>query len=193
MVTSGLRIFRAFPSFGRRFRNKSCSRYPDMSRSADGSAAPCSGISPSCGSCRQRRAVCGVSGLQGPLSHHAVPASRCGRRVADGQTLFFFGPKPAAAGQYNPLQKLAYTSTLGSACCRCSRALSCSSPHSFLGWRFYSEGFTSPASGTSPRCADSSPSSRSPDHGSAAWLVEFLLHAFRLETRTRVPGVAKNR
>ena len=26
---------------------------------------------------------------------------------------FFFGPKPAAAGQYNALQKLAYTSTIG--------------------------------------------------------------------------------
>jgi len=25
---------------------------------------------------------------------------------------FFFGPKPPATGQYNPLQKLAYTSTL---------------------------------------------------------------------------------
>ena len=26
---------------------------------------------------------------------------------------FFFGPKPPATGQYNPLQKLAYTSTIG--------------------------------------------------------------------------------
>src|SRR5450755_4426400 len=41
------------------------------------------------------------------------------------------------------------------------------------------------------RCAVRIPSvySRPPDHGSAAWLGEFLLHAFRMEARAGVSGV----
>jgi len=56
---------------------------------------------------------------------------------------FFFGPKPPATGQYNPLQKkLAYTSHDSVWCAlRCLPESSFTSPPSFRGWRFYLGGF----------------------------------------------------
>ena len=48
----------------------------------------------------------------GPLPDGAVHAARRARRVADGAALLPVRPEAAGHRQYNPLQKLAYTSTL---------------------------------------------------------------------------------
>ena len=50
LITSGLRIFRAFPSFGPKIPQQNFSVPPPELPSAAGSPAPSSGTSPSCGS-----------------------------------------------------------------------------------------------------------------------------------------------
>jgi len=160
MVTSGLRIFRAFPSFGPKIPEKvllTIPRYITLGGWLGGALQwhftfmwffVASGV---------------LYVAYQVFSGHYRTMLFLPRDVAGvwpmARHYFFFGPKPAAAANTTRCKSWPTPPPLGSACCRCSRALSCSSPHSFLGWRFYSEGFTSPASGTSPRCADSSPSS----------------------------------
>ena len=114
MVTSGLRIFRAFPSFGPKIPEKVLLDIP--------------------------KSLTLGGWLGGALQWHftfmwffaASGAMYVAYQVFSGhyRTLlftprdipgvwpmarhyFFFGPKPAATGQYNALQKLAYTSTIG--------------------------------------------------------------------------------
>ncbi len=59
-----------------------------------------------------RRAVCDLADSERALSDRSIREARHLGRLADGRHYFLFGPKPAATGQYNPLQKLAYTSAL---------------------------------------------------------------------------------
>jgi Ni/Fe-hydrogenase b-type cytochrome subunit len=114
MVASGLRIFRAFPSFGPKIPEKVLLDIP--------------------------KAVTLGGWLGGALQWHftfmwffaASGVLYVAYQIISGhyRTLlftprdvpgvwpmarhyFFFGPKPPATGQYNPLQKLAYTSTIG--------------------------------------------------------------------------------
>jgi Ni/Fe-hydrogenase b-type cytochrome subunit len=113
MITSGLRIFRAFPSFGPKIPEKVLVDIP--------------------------KSLTLGGWLGGALQWHftfmwffaASGIFYFVYQIASGhfRTLvfvprdvpgvwpmvrhyFFFGPKPAATGQYNPLQKLAYTSTI---------------------------------------------------------------------------------
>jgi Ni/Fe-hydrogenase b-type cytochrome subunit len=114
MVTSGLRIFRAFPSFGPKIPEKILLSIP--------------------------KSITLGGWLGGALQWHftfmwffaASGAFYVVYQVISGhyrtmlfmprdvpgvwpmvRHYFFFGPKPSATGQYNPLQKLAYTSTIG--------------------------------------------------------------------------------
>ncbi|MFZ0685154.1 MAG: cytochrome b/b6 domain-containing protein [Terriglobales bacterium] len=114
MVTSGLRIFRAFPSFGPKIPEKVLLDIP--------------------------KSLTLGGWLGGALQWHftfmwlfaASGVFYLGYQVVSGhyrtmlftprdipgvwpmaKHYFLFGPKPAAMGQYNPLQKLAYTSTVG--------------------------------------------------------------------------------
>jgi len=191
MVTSGLRIFRAFPSFGPKIPEQVLLTIPRYVTLGGWLGGALQWHFTFIGSCRQRRAVCGVSVFRATIAP-CCSCSRCGPACGRCQTLFFLGPNRRRRA-IQPAAKAGLHLTIGFGVLSLLTGLVLFKPHSFLGWRFYSEGFTSPASGTSPRCAVPRLHPRSPDHGSAAWLVEFLLHAFRLETRTRVPGVAKNR
>jgi Ni/Fe-hydrogenase b-type cytochrome subunit len=114
MVASGLRIFRAFPSFGPKIPEKVLLDIP--------------------------KAVTLGGWLGGALQWHftfmwffaASGVLYVAYQIISGhyrtmlftprdipgvwsmaRHYFFFGPKPPATGQYNPLQKLAYTSTIG--------------------------------------------------------------------------------
>ena len=114
MVASGLRIFRAFPSFGPKIPESDLVDIP--------------------------KALTLGGWLGGALQWHftfmwffvASGALYVAYQVISGhyrtmlftprdipgvwpmaRHYFFFGPKPPATGQYNPLQKLAYTSTIG--------------------------------------------------------------------------------
>jgi Ni/Fe-hydrogenase b-type cytochrome subunit len=114
MITSGLRIFRAFPSFGPKIPQKILIDIP--------------------------KSLTLGGWLGGALQWHftfmwlfaASGVFYAIYQVASGhfrtmlftprdipgvwpmaRHYFFFGPKPPADGQYNPLQKLAYTSTIG--------------------------------------------------------------------------------
>jgi len=114
MITSGLRIFRAFPSFGPKIPQKVLIDIP--------------------------KSLTLGGWLGGALQWHftfmwffaASGFVYAVYQIASGhfrtmlfvprdipgvwpmaRHYFFFGPKPPAAGQYNPLQKLAYTSTIG--------------------------------------------------------------------------------
>jgi Ni/Fe-hydrogenase b-type cytochrome subunit len=114
MVASGLRIFRAFPSFGPKIPEKVLLDIP--------------------------KAVTLGGWLGGALQWHFTfmwffagsGVLYVAYQIISGhyrtmlftprdipgvwpmaRHYFFFGPKPPATGQYNPLQKLAYTSTIG--------------------------------------------------------------------------------
>jgi len=114
MVTSGLRIFRAFPTFGPKIPEKVLLDIPKSLTLGGwlggalqwhftfmwlfaGSGVVYFVFQAFSGHYRTMlftlRDVPGVW----PMARH----------------YFFFGPKPPAKGQYNPLQKLAYTSTIG--------------------------------------------------------------------------------
>jgi Ni/Fe-hydrogenase b-type cytochrome subunit len=114
MVTSGLRIFRAFPSFGPKIPEKVLLDIPKSLTLGGwlGGALPwhftfmwfftASGIfylayQVMSGHFRTMLFMPGDLPGVWPMARH----------------YFFFGPKPPATGQYNPLQKLAYTSTIG--------------------------------------------------------------------------------
>lgn len=114
MVTSGLRIFRAFPSFGPKIPEKVLLDIPKSLTLGGwlGGALQwhftfmwffaASGIlyfAYQLASGHYRTMLFTPRDIPGvwPMARH----------------YFFFGPRPPATGQYNPLQKLAYTSTIG--------------------------------------------------------------------------------
>ncbi len=114
MVTSGLRIFRAFPSFGPKIPQKVLLDIP-KSLTLGGWL----------GGALQWHftfmwlfAGTGILYLGYQLiSGHYRTVLFMPRDIPGvwpmARHYFFFGPKPPATGQYNPLQKLAYTSTVG--------------------------------------------------------------------------------
>jgi Ni/Fe-hydrogenase b-type cytochrome subunit len=114
MVTSGLRIFRAFPSFGAKIPEKVLLDIP-KSLTLGGWLA---------GALQWHFTFMWFFGTSGVLyvayqivSGHYRTMLFTPRDVSGvwpmARHYFFFGPKPPATGQYNPLQKLAYTSTIG--------------------------------------------------------------------------------
>jgi Ni/Fe-hydrogenase b-type cytochrome subunit len=114
MITSGLRIFRAFPSFGPKIPQKVLIDIPKSLTLGGwlGGALQwhftfmwffaASGL---------------VYAVYQVASGHFRTMLFVPRDIAGvwpmARHYFFFGPKPPATGQYNPLQKLAYTSTIG--------------------------------------------------------------------------------
>jgi Ni/Fe-hydrogenase b-type cytochrome subunit len=114
MVTSGLRIFRAFPSFGPKIPERVLLDIP-KSLTLGGWL----------GGALQWHftfmwffAASGIFYLAYQvLSGHYRTMLLTPRDIPGiwpmARHYFFFGPKPPAKGQYNPLQKLAYTSTIG--------------------------------------------------------------------------------
>jgi Ni/Fe-hydrogenase b-type cytochrome subunit len=114
MVTSGLRIFRAFPSFGPKIPEKV---FLDIPKSLT--------LGGWLGGALQWHftfmwffAGSGVIYVAYQIfSGHYRTMLFTPRDVPGvwpmARHYFFFGPKPPATGQYNPLQKLAYTSTIG--------------------------------------------------------------------------------
>jgi Ni/Fe-hydrogenase b-type cytochrome subunit len=114
MVTSGLRIFRAFPSFGPKVPEKVLLDIPKSLTLGGwlGGALQwhftfmwffaASGV---------------VYVVYQVVSGHYRTMLFTPRDIPGvwpmARHYFFFGPKPLATGQYNPLQKLAYTSTIG--------------------------------------------------------------------------------
>ncbi len=114
LVTSGLRIFRAFPSFGPKIPQQNLIDIPK--------ALTLGGW---LGGALQWHftfmwlfAASGVIYLSYQfLSGHYRAVLFTPKDIPGvwpmARHYFFFGPKPAATGQYNALQKLAYTSTVG--------------------------------------------------------------------------------
>jgi Ni/Fe-hydrogenase b-type cytochrome subunit len=114
MITSGLRIFRAFPSFGPKIPEKILLDIP-KSLTLGGWL----------GGALQWHftfmwffAVSGIIYLLFQIfSGHYRTMLFMPRDISGvwpmARHYFLFGPKPPAMGQYNPLQKLAYTSTVG--------------------------------------------------------------------------------
>jgi Ni/Fe-hydrogenase b-type cytochrome subunit len=114
MVTSGLRIFRAFPSFGPKIPEKVLLEVP-KSLTLGGWLG---------GALQWHFTFMWLFAASGLLyvayqvtSGHYRTVLFTPRDVRGvwpmARHYFFFGPKPAATGQYNPLQKLAYCSTIG--------------------------------------------------------------------------------
>jgi Ni/Fe-hydrogenase b-type cytochrome subunit len=114
MVTSGLRIFRAFPSFGPKIPEKVLLDIP-KSLTLGGWLG---------GALQWHFTFMWLFAAGGlfyvayqVLSGHFRTMVFTPRDVPGvwpmARHYFFFGPKPPATGQYNPLQKLAYTSTIG--------------------------------------------------------------------------------
>ena len=113
MVASGLRIFRAFPSFGAKIPENILLDIP-KSLTLGGWLG---------GALQWHFTFMWIFAVSGVVyvayqvvSGHYRTMLFTHRDVAGvwpmARHYFFFGPKPAATGQYNPLQKLAYTSTI---------------------------------------------------------------------------------
>jgi Ni/Fe-hydrogenase b-type cytochrome subunit len=114
LITSGLRIFRAFPSFGPKIPEKVLIDIP-KSLTLGGWL----------GGALQWHftfmwffAASGIFYLAYQVvSGHYRTMLFTPRDISGvwpmARYYFFFGPKPLATGQYNPLQKLAYTSSIG--------------------------------------------------------------------------------
>jgi Ni/Fe-hydrogenase b-type cytochrome subunit len=142
MVTSGLRIFRAFPSFGPKIPEKvllTIPRYITLGGWLGGALQwhftfmwffVASGV---------------LYVAYQVFSGHYRTMLFLPRDVAGvwpmARHYFFFGPKPAAAGQYNPLQKLAYTSTIGFGVLSLLTGLVLFKPAQFSGLAFLFGGF----------------------------------------------------
>ena len=113
MITSGLRIFRAFPSFGAKIPQQnfciSASGY-HARRLAGRRAAMALHLHVDLR--RQRPDVCRLPDRHRPLAAGAVPAARYPGVWPMVRHYFLFGKKPPVVAAYNPLQKLAYTSTI---------------------------------------------------------------------------------
>jgi Ni/Fe-hydrogenase b-type cytochrome subunit len=114
MVTSGLRIFRAFPSFGPKIPEKILLEIP-KSLTLGGWLA---------GALQWHFTFMWFFAASGVFyvayqifSGHYRTMLFTPRDISGvwpmARHYFFFGPKPAATGQYNPLQKLAYTFSIG--------------------------------------------------------------------------------
>jgi Ni/Fe-hydrogenase b-type cytochrome subunit len=114
MVASGLRIFRAFPSFGPKIPEKVLLDIP-KSLTLGGWLG---------GALQWHFTFMWFFAASGAFylayqvfSGHYRTVLFMPRDIAGvwpmARHYFLFGPKPPAAGQYNPLQKLAYTSTVG--------------------------------------------------------------------------------
>jgi Ni/Fe-hydrogenase b-type cytochrome subunit len=114
MVTSGLRIFRAFPSFGPKIPQKVLLDIP-KSLTLGGWLG---------GALQWHFTFMWLFAGSGAvyiayqlISRHYRTVLFMPRDIPGvwpmARHYFFFGPKPPATGQYNPLQKLAYTSTVG--------------------------------------------------------------------------------
>jgi Ni/Fe-hydrogenase b-type cytochrome subunit len=114
MVTSGLRIFRAFPAFGPKIPEKILLEIPKAITLGGWlggalqwhftfmwffAAGGVLYLSYQLISGHYRTVLFSLKDVSGvwPMARH----------------YFLFGPKPPVTGQYNPLQKLAYTSTIG--------------------------------------------------------------------------------
>jgi len=142
MVTSGLRIFRAFPSFGPKIPEQvllTIPRYVTLGGWLGGALQwhftfmwffVASGV--------LYVAYQVFSATIAPCCSCLAMWPACGRWP---DTIFFFGPKPAAAGQYNPLQKLAYTSTIGFGVLSLLTGLVLFKPAQFSGLAFLFGGF----------------------------------------------------
>jgi Ni/Fe-hydrogenase b-type cytochrome subunit len=113
MVTSGLRIFRAFPSFGAKIPENVLLDIP-KSLTLGGWLG---------GALQWHFTFMWIFAVSGVVyvayqvgSGHFRTMLFTPRDIAGvwpmARHYFFFGPKPPATGQYNPLQKLAYTSTI---------------------------------------------------------------------------------
>ncbi len=113
MVTSGLRIFRAFPSFGAKIPENILLDIP-KSLTLGGWLG---------GALQWHFTFMWIFAVSGVVyvayqvvSGHYKTMLFMPRDLAGvwpmARHYFLFGPKPAATGQYNPLQKLAYTSTI---------------------------------------------------------------------------------
>lgn len=114
MVTSGLRIFRAFPSFGPKIPEKVLFDIP-KSLTLGGWLG---------GALQWHFTFMWLFAVSGAVyvayqlvSGHYRTMLFTPRDLPGAWPMarhyFLFGPKPPATGQYNPLQKLAYTSTIG--------------------------------------------------------------------------------
>jgi Ni/Fe-hydrogenase b-type cytochrome subunit len=114
LVTSGLRIFRAFPSFGAKIPEKVLLDIP-KSLTLGGWLG---------GALQWHFTFMWIFAVSGVVyvayqvaSGHYRTMLFTSRDVAGvwpmARHYFLIGPKPPATGQYNPLQKLAYTSTVG--------------------------------------------------------------------------------
>lgn len=114
MATSGLRIFRAFPSFGPKIPEKVLLDIP-KSLTLGGWLG---------GALQWHFTFMWLFAASGALYFGFQLFSRHYRTMLFtprdlpgvwpmARHYFLFGPKPPATGQYNPLQKLAYTSTIG--------------------------------------------------------------------------------
>jgi Ni/Fe-hydrogenase b-type cytochrome subunit len=114
MMTSGLRIFRAFPSFGQKIPEQVLFDIP-KSLTLGGWLG---------GALQWHFTFMWIFAASGVayvgyqiFSGHFRTMLFTPRDVAGvwpmARHYFFFGPKPPATGQYNALQKLAYTSTIG--------------------------------------------------------------------------------
>jgi Ni/Fe-hydrogenase b-type cytochrome subunit len=114
LATSGLRIFRAFPSFGPKIPEKVLLDIPKSLTLGGWLGGALQWHS----TFMWFFAVSGVFYLAYQIVSGHYRTMLFVPRDIPGiwpmvRHYFFFGPKPPATGQYNPLQKLAYTSTIG--------------------------------------------------------------------------------
>jgi len=181
MVTSGLRIFRAFPSFGPKIPEKILIDVP-KSLTLGGwlggalqwhftfmwffAASGIFYVVYQIASGHYRTLIFTPRDVPGvwPMARH----------------YFFFGPKPQQTGQYNALQKLAYTSAIGFGALSLLTGIVLYKPAQFS------------SDAHLAFCSDvriSGIHSGTPDHGCAARVVKFLLDAFGMETGAGVSGI----
>jgi Ni/Fe-hydrogenase b-type cytochrome subunit len=114
LVTSGLEVFAAFPSFGDKMPQRDLFTPPEVMRLGGWLG----------GALQWHLAVAWPFLASGAVYGIYQAATRNYRQVlfsrADVRSVwpmmrhyFFFGPRPAHCGTYNPLQKLAYTTAIG--------------------------------------------------------------------------------
>ena len=103
---------------------------------------------------------------------------------------FLFGKKPPVDAAYNPLQKLAYTSTIFFGVMSTLTGMVMYKPVQFwwLAWPMGGYHYRPHlAFHLDVRIRGLHP--RTPDHGAAAWLEQLLFHDYRLEARSGISGV----
>ena len=92
LIASGLRIFRAFPSFGPKIPHRISSISPRNSRSAAGLAARCNGILLSFGFTPARACSTSPTKFSAGITAKCSSCPRYSRSLAHGAPLFFLGP-----------------------------------------------------------------------------------------------------